>query len=52
MEDSVAEAYAAWPDRLFIIGADAKIAYSGARGPRGFDVAEMAAALEQILGAP
>lgn len=49
MQDTVADAYHAMPDRLFIVGADAKIAYRGDRGPRGFDVAEMVAALETIL---
>ena len=51
MENTVAAAYHAMPDRLFIVGADGKIAYRGARGPRGFDVEEMEAALKTILQA-
>ena len=49
MQDSVAKAYNAMPDRLFILGADAKIAYRGNRGPKGFDVDEMAKALKAHL---
>ncbi len=36
MENTACKAYAAWPDRLFIVGTDGKIAYAGARGPGGF----------------
>ena len=48
IQDTVNKAYSAWPDRLFILGADARIAYAGGPGPRGFNVAEMAAALQQL----
>ena len=51
MQDTVASAYNAMPDRLFVVGADGRIAYRGARGPRGFDVAEMEAALGTLLAA-
>jgi len=37
MDNKVNTAYSGWPDRLFVVGHDGKIAYSGARGPRGFD---------------
>ena len=49
MKDSVAKAYASHPDRLFIIGADGKIAYRGDRGPRGFDPKEMREAFNKIV---
>ena len=49
MQDSAAKAYAAHPDRLFIVGQDGKIAYQGGRGPFGFKVEEMAARLEELL---
>lgn len=49
MENKVARAYNAMPDRLFVLDADAKVAYRGGRGPRGFEVKEMQAALEKIL---
>ena len=41
--------YAAWPDRLYIVGKDGKVAYKGGPGPGGFKTAEMAAALEKML---
>ena len=49
MKNSVAMAYNALPDRLFILGADGKIAYRGDRGPRGFKVDEMKKALAKLL---
>lgn len=49
MEDSVAKAYNAFPDRLFILSANGTIAYRGDRGPRGFKVDEMHAALAKLL---
>ena len=49
MKNTVATAYNAMPDRLFILGADGKIAYRGARGPRGFKVDEMEQALKKLL---
>lgn len=49
MENSVANAYSAWPDRLFILSADGKIAYRGGQGPWGFSVEEMEAALRPLL---
>jgi hypothetical protein len=51
MQNTLSTAYNAMPDRLFIVGADAKIAYRGDRGPRGFDADAMAAALKKILAA-
>jgi len=49
MQDSVAKAYNAMPDRLFIVKADGTIGYRGNRGPRGFDVDEMEKALVKLL---
>ena len=49
MKDSVGNAYSAHPDRLFIINAEGKVAYSGGRGPWGFKPDEMKAALEKML---
>ncbi len=40
VDNKVGAAYSGWPDRLFLVGKDGKIAYSGARGPRGFKPAE------------
>jgi hypothetical protein len=40
-DNRVNAAYGAWPDRLYIIGIDGKIAYQGGPGPRGFRVNEV-----------
>ena len=37
MEDEAETKYVGWPERLYVIGADSKIAYAGAMGPMGFD---------------
>jgi type I thyroxine 5'-deiodinase len=37
VDNKVQDAYDGWPDRLYLVGKDGKIAYAGARGPRGFD---------------
>jgi len=39
VDDKVGKAYSGWPDRLYLIGKDGKIAYAGKRGPFGFDPA-------------
>jgi len=49
IDDFVGSAYQGFPDRLFIVGTDGKVAYSGARGPRGFNPAEMEVALKDLL---
>ncbi len=36
IDDAVNRAYAAWPDRLYIISSDGRIALKGERGPWGF----------------
>ena len=49
LKNTVATAYSAMPDRIFILGTDAKIAYTGAKGPRGFNVQEMETKLAELL---
>ena len=36
IDNAVDEAYAAWPERIFIIGVDGRIVYAGGQGPFGF----------------
>ena len=36
MDDAVASAYGAMPERLYLIGADGRIAYKGGMGPMFF----------------
>lgn len=35
-DNRVNVAYAGWPDRMYVIGADGRIAYQGGPGPGGF----------------
>ena len=50
MDDAVSKAYAAFPDRMYLVGRDGNIAYRGGPGPRGFDPEELAAAISKELG--
>ncbi|MBI1853240.1 MAG: hypothetical protein HYR85_23120 [Planctomycetes bacterium] len=52
MEDTVNRAYAAWPERLYVIGKDGKIAYAGGMGPFKFDPAECAKFLRDYFAKP
>ncbi len=40
-DNKVNAAYAGWPDRLYVVGMDGKIAYKGGMGPAGFKPAEV-----------
>jgi hypothetical protein len=35
-DDAIARAYGGWPDRLYLVGRDGRIAYQGGRGPFEF----------------
>jgi hypothetical protein len=50
VDDEVALAYGGWPDRLYLIGRDGRIAFQGERGPDGFKPEELAHAIETELG--
>jgi len=49
MDNPVEAAYAAWPDRLYIVDKEGKIAYKGGPGPRGFNAQAMAEKLADLL---
>ena len=49
MDDAVNLAYGAWPERLYVIGIDGKIAYAGRPGPFGFEPSEMEGALQKLF---
>ena len=49
MEDTAERAYSGHPDRLYLIGAEGRIAYAGGRGPSGFDPDELEAAIRSEL---
>jgi hypothetical protein len=50
VDDAVALAYGGWPDRLYLIGRNGRVAFQGERGPDGFKPEELAAAIESELG--
>ena len=50
VDDAVALAYGGWPDRLYLIGRDGRVAFQGERGPDGFKPEELAHAIETALG--
>jgi hypothetical protein len=48
-DDAVARAYGGWPDRLYLVGRDGRIAYRGGEGPFGFLPEELEHAIEREL---
>jgi hypothetical protein len=51
-DNQVNAAYAGWPDRLVVIGADGTIAYKGGPGPQGFKPGEVEQWLREHLNRP
>ncbi len=51
VDNAVASAYGGWPDRLYLIGTDGRIAYQGGEGPFGFKPRELGQAIERELAA-
>ncbi len=49
MDDAVAIAYGAMPERLYLVGADGRIAYKGGMGPMFFRPGEWEQAIEAHL---
>lgn len=45
IDNRVASAYGALPDRLYLIGRDGRIAYRGEKGPQGFKSEELESAI-------
>jgi len=50
--NSTESAYTAWPDRLYVIAQDGRVAYKSQPGPYGFKPAEVETTLKRILPAP
>lgn len=48
VDDNIASAYGALPDRLYLVGRGGKIAFQGEPGPWGFDPEKLAEALEAL----
>ncbi len=50
MTNGVDRAYAALPDRLYLIDADGRVAYRSGPGPMGFKPQELEAAIGEVVG--
>ena len=48
-DDMVERAYTAWPDRLYVIDTDGRVAFKSGPGPFGFKPEEAAAVLKRLL---
>ena len=46
--NSTEKAYTGWPDRLYLIDSQGRVAYKSRPGPFGFDSKELAAALAKV----
>lgn len=51
-DSSTELAYTGWPDRLYVVDRDGRIAYKAKPGPFGFQPGEMEAALKQLVPPP
>ena len=49
MDNAVASAYGGWPDRMYLIGRDGRVAFQGEEGPFGFKPAELETAIRAEL---
>ena len=52
MDDAVMTTYAAWPDRLYLVGLDGRVAYAGGLGPFGFRPARLGKAIDRLFASP
>jgi type I thyroxine 5'-deiodinase len=50
MDNAVEAAYTAWPDRLYVIDREGRVAYKSGAGPFGFHPAGAEQALRRALG--
>src|SRR5439155_16264717 len=50
LDNAVENAYAGWPDRLYAVDVDGKIAFKGGMGPAGFRPDQLARWLELKAG--
>lgn len=48
IDNEVERAYTAWPDRLYVIGADGRVRYKSPPGPFGFSTGALEEALRQL----
>jgi type I thyroxine 5'-deiodinase len=48
MDDSTERAYTAWPDRIYVVDREGKVAYKSEAGPFGFKTDLLADALGRV----
>ena len=49
MDDAVEAAWAAWPERLYLVDADGTVIYRGEKGPQGFDPEGLGQVLAEVV---
>jgi len=49
MSNTVERLYTGWPDRLFLIGRDGRVAFKTTPGPFGFEPKQLEAALRKMM---
>lgn len=49
IDNTMEKKYSGWPDRLYVIDSEGKIAYKGGPGPGGFKPDEIPAVLDKLL---
>jgi hypothetical protein len=49
VDNAVADVYGGWPDRLYLVGADGRIAFQGGEGPFGFKPEELDEAITRLV---
>ncbi len=50
MDNAACDAFAAWPERIYIVGRDGRMAYIGGPGPYEFKPHEASEALRVLIG--
>ena len=49
IDDAVSNAFAAWPERIYVVDANGRVEHAGGPGPFEFDPDAAAAVLEELL---
>ena len=49
IDDAVGQAWAAWPDRLYLVDLDGTVVYRGGKGPMGFRPDELETVLDELV---
>ena len=48
-DNATEHSYTAWPDRLYLVDRDGRVAYKSPPGPFGFHINDLEAALSQLI---